>query len=88
MTSLVITKAAAACLRVWSFGDRKQASSPQNSFLFHQPMAEEKEEKSLSESVNEAMYVNFIKSTAALPLLPSEIRILLCSNIQFLGLGK
>lgn len=51
-------------------------------------MAEEKEEKSLSESVNEAMYVNFIKSTAALPLLPSEIRILLYSNIQFLGLGK
>lgn len=51
-------------------------------------MAEEKEEKSLSESVNEAMYVNFIKSTATLPLLPSEIRILLYSNIQFLGLGK
>jgi len=51
MTSLVITKATAACLTVWSFRDRKQASSPQNSFPFHQPMAEEKEEKSLSWSV-------------------------------------
>lgn len=51
MTSLAIRKAAAACLTVWSFGDRKQASSPQNSFPFHQPMAEEKE-KSLSGSVS------------------------------------